>query len=230
MEGSVYRSQSDSKTSRFINKSNTLTGRVSSQNKSFLSKIHKRYPPPRQSTFDLFDTNCSFQTEHLKLTLIELSDEQLYIDIFTDENVTTYTGGQFTIQQAKLSFYRAIKAVSAVPVKYITWVVEEKNDGEKLGILTLTLLNNIASCGEFGLMFKPSFHSRGLGSEVVDALISIAFNTYQLKLLVSYTEKENTRAQHILKKYNFKPYQSDRLVAHTATGVYWSLVPRIDSQ
>lgn len=227
MESSLNGSVCGSDNSQILADSVDATRQNSTQFTSVI--LHKEYQGnPKQSSdqtsFGFTSNKPIFHSPRTRLKLLNSNDENIYTEIFTDESITIHTGGHVKLDSAKASFSRSLSAVEKTPVKYITWCVEEKSSNIKLGIATLTLISEVARCGEIGLMFKESCHCKGLGTEIVELLITIGFEYYKLKSLISYTEVANTRAQHVLKKFKFEQYQSEHLIPHTASGIFWRLL------
>jgi len=160
----------------------------------------------------------------IKLKLLNESHQNFYVDLFTDQDITQYTGGVLDKGSAQKNFKLSLEAIEKTPVDYITWVVEDSLTGNSIGLLTLVLHAEIIGCGEIGLICKKNFHGKGLGCEVVSKLIKIAFESYHLNTLVSFTLKENKCAQHILKKFNFTEYKNCVLTKPEESGIYWRLL------
>lgn len=193
-------------------------------NASFVKKSPLKQPEITQLTLPFYQQDAGIFSERLLLEPISIADEKFYMAIFTDKDITRFTGGTMTNKEANQAFKRALNANKSLPVKYITWIVKALNTKKRIGVATLTMVDSLQKCGEIGLMYQSKFQQKGFGCEVLNTLIHTGFNLFKLTSLISFTEDKNTRAQHVLKKYHFKPFESDKLIKHTDSGMYWQLI------
>jgi len=162
-----------------------------------------------------------FSSERLRIRPLQFRDKNFYIGLFTNKKVTKYTGGLFTSQQTRRNFINSLKALTVIPIQYFTWVVESKNREDYIGIITLVWHKNKMQIAEFGIMFTPQKHNQGYCCELTESFINHCFNILQLSTLYSFTLKENTTAQHILKKFNFTETKNVPFSQSAMDGLYW---------
>jgi len=175
---------------------------------------------PRPFTPDWKETH-QFSSERLLMSPLRYEDRKFYTELFTNQEVTKYTGGVLSNKQAEQNFINVLKALSVKPIKYFTWLVKEKNDKDTIGIITLIWHSHEKQQAEFGIMFTPKKHQQGYCCELIESFISYCFTTLQLLYLYSFTVHDNEVAQHILKKSNFTKIGKIPFKKHSLEGLYW---------
>jgi len=169
-------------------------------------------------------TKYQFSSERLVMKPLQYKDKQFYIELFTSKKVTKYTGGVISQKQAQQNFVNSLKAITAEPVQYLTWLVSTKNDKQNVGIMTLLWRDQQKQLAEFGVMFNPKQHNQGYCCESTKSFISYCFNTLKLPSLYSFTLNENVTSQHILKKLEFNKVVSVPFKQLVIGGLYWKKV------
>lgn len=165
----------------------------------------------------------NFVNRHIQLQLLTNSDADIYFKLFSDIQVTTHTGGIVKDQQLKQNFELAIVHNNRINSDYTTWVVRERNDMASIGIAVLTIHKAMPDYGELGVMLLPGFHNQGFGHEILRLMIKIVERQFCLLGLLCYTEESNTVAQHLLKQFEFEPFDSNKLPQHSKNGLFWRL-------
>ncbi|MEW6991176.1 GNAT family N-acetyltransferase [Colwelliaceae bacterium 6441] len=165
--------------------------------------------------------NESVKSHHLTIRLLTIDDKALFIKLFTDEQVTLYTGGKQAINKAAENFNQSLLALNKKPNTHITWVAQTPH--HKIGIATLTMLPHLPCYAEIGVMFTTENQRKGFGCQLFTQLLATAFNLYQLKAVVCFTENDNVQVEHILRKYGFEPFKNNRLNPPSSSGGYWRL-------
>jgi len=162
-----------------------------------------------------------FSSDRLLIRPLQFQDKTFYIGLFTNKKVTKYTGGLFTNQQTRRNFINSLKALSVIPIQYLTWVVKSKDSGDYIGIITLIWHENKKQLAEFGIMFTPHKHNQGYCCELTESLINHCFKILQLSTLYSFTLNKNLTAQHILKKFKFTETKKVPFSQPAMNGFYW---------
>ncbi|MFT5758013.1 MAG: ribosomal-protein-alanine N-acetyltransferase, partial [Alteromonadaceae bacterium] len=124
-----------------------------------------------------------FSSKRLLMKPIQYQDKNFYTELFTNENVTKYTGGVFTKQQVNKNFVNTLKALSAKPLQYLTWLVKEKSENDTIGIITLIWHNQQKQLAEFGVMLNAKNQNQGYCSELTQSFILYCFTTLKLPSL-----------------------------------------------
>jgi RimJ/RimL family protein N-acetyltransferase len=174
------------------------------------------------TTRNALSEHC-FDSKLLAIRPIRTEDENLYIDLFINEKVTTYTGGVLSYAQAKKAFHNSVNALTKLPIEYLTFVVTSKSSQTSIGILTLVWHNKQSDFAEFGVMFTLNNHNKGYCFELLNVFIARCFDQYKLTTLYSFTLAGNLPAQHILKKASFIKSASIPYKAIDLDGDYWAL-------
>jgi len=164
-----------------------------------------------------------FTSKQLLIRPLEKKDAILYEELFTDQEVTQYTGGIFSKKQVKTNFINSLKALEKQPIQYLTWIIETKVSHASIGIATLIWPTEQSNSAELGIMFSRKNHNQGYCCELVARLIQHCFTKYQLTSLYSFTLLNNHIAQHILKKFSFLKCEQGILPPPSNQGMYWKL-------
>jgi RimJ/RimL family protein N-acetyltransferase len=170
-----------------------------------------------------FSEQHNFSSEQLLIRPLEYRDSALYEELFTDQEITQYTGGIYSTKQVKVNFINSLKALKKQPIQYLTWVIETKYSQKSIGIATLIWPTEQSRCAEFGIMLNRNNHNQGYCCELVARLIQHCFAQYQLTSLYSFTLLNNHIAQHILKKFSFLQSERGILPPPSNQGIYWKL-------
>ena len=165
----------------------------------------------------------NFVNRHIQLQLLTADDAEIYFTLFQDSRVTTHTGGVQQEQELKQNFELAVAHNNQVNSDYMTWVIRERADMASIGIAILTVHKELPNYGELGVMLLSGFHNQGYGHEILRLMIKIVEKQFCLLGMLCYTEKSNGVAQHVLKQFQFKPYESETLPKHSENGVFWRL-------
>jgi len=162
-------------------------------------------------------------TENLLLRPIEPADKALYRDIFSDPEVTRYTGGAVIGERLNLGFNQSVEALKASPINYITWVVRTKKPEVGIGILNLTLHDRPCATAELGIMFKKAYQNKGFCCELLAMMVAYCFNQINLTSLYCFTMDDNKAVSHVLQKLNFEQLTVSPYEQPTSGGSYWGI-------
>ena len=164
-----------------------------------------------------------FSSENLFIRQIKECDKPIYKQLFTDPEITKYTGEVINEDQITTCFNKSINELSAIPVQYITWVVQIKESGESIGILNLALHNNSIHSGELEIILTKDYQNRGYGSELLERFINYFLIDKGISLLFCFALNENEAASHILSKFTFKKIKENTFEKSKLDGCYWVL-------
>jgi len=164
-----------------------------------------------------------FDSKLLSMRPPQYGDEDLYIKLFSNEKITTYTGGVLNYAKIKEAFNSSLHALTKLPIENLTWVVKTKANQDSIGILNLTWHDQQVSFAEVGVMLTLRNQNKGYCFELLTAFINHCFNQSKLTTLYSFTLSNNLPAQRVLQKVLFTktsslPYKSNGLDGH-----YWAL-------
>ena len=151
----------------------------------------------------------SFTTERLLISPINEQDKELYISLYTDENIMRYIDTPLSKEAAESAFSRTIKAIQKQKPSVITWTIVTLEDNKCIGIQALnwqrSQLNysKKANIPEIGIMLLPQAHKRLLAEEALGALVEYAFNHFSLNQINACFEKENIAMVRVAQKTGF---------------------------
>lgn len=182
--------------------------------------------PLKKSSNENIDTKNlveTFSSQNLVMKPIEENDKALYKDIFSDPDITKYTGGVLNEDQLTLCFTKSISELRVTPIGYITWVVQIKESKESIGILNLILHHDAMSSAEFGIMFTKAFHNKGFCCELLERFIKFCFTEMNIASLFSFTMDDNKPVSHILHKLDFEKQRVSPFEKPSVHGSYWGI-------
>jgi RimJ/RimL family protein N-acetyltransferase len=110
----------------------------------------------------------------------------------------------FTEEEAREELERRIARVRDAPETGIGLAVELAATGELLGDITLTLGSPEHRQAEIGFVFHPDHHGRGYATEAAEAMVALAFSTYDLHRVFGRLEARNTASARVLEKLGMR--------------------------
>ncbi|MEZ9237163.1 GNAT family N-acetyltransferase [Shewanella sp. 10N.286.52.A9] len=153
-----------------------------------------------------------FETERLKMRLLEVSDESLYISLYTDFKTMRCISSPFQIQKACSTFKTAINLNNAEQNTQLIWCIREKPADKALGIQSLTIKGDVA---EVGIILSRAAHGRGVPEESVKGLIEYGFKVLNLSVIEANSHYQNYATLRIIRKLGFKEsHYSDSFTRH----------------
>lgn len=140
-------------------------------------------------------------TSRLHLRKVKIEDTPQIFILRTDKTVNKYIRRvtQKNLDQAKLFVQGIID--DTVDRKVLYWVITIKD--EFIGTICLWNISERGKYGEVGYELLPAFHSIGIMSEALDAVINFAFE-YDFETIEAYTHRKNTASRKMLEKRGFE--------------------------
>ncbi|MCH9696118.1 MAG: GNAT family N-acetyltransferase [Gammaproteobacteria bacterium] len=160
--------------------------------------------------------NFEIRTDRLALIPLELSDRDILIELFTNEDVVEYAGEIMSDDQILRKLPQWIRRGGNGCLG--VWCVTERATGEKLGtgallpmpieeddtdwdlIVPGSMPNNDI---EVGFFLKPSAWGKGFATEICTALLRLAFDRSPLNEVFATYDFENAASQNVLLKCGF---------------------------
>ena len=99
---------------------------------------------------------------------------------------------------------RRIARVREAPETGAALAVELAATGELLGDVSLTLGSPEHRQAEIGFTFDPGHHGRGYATEAAEAVVSMAFSTYDLHRVYGRLEARNIASARVLEKLGMR--------------------------
>jgi len=160
--------------------------------------------------------NLLIQSKRLTLTPFDISDVDLAIKMFTDPEVSKYTGGAMEECEIRSEMLNWIKRGSNGVIGI--WCISDRCSGEKLGTVALLPMPvekdntdfSLVKRGqmpdgdvEIGYFLKRTAWGKGYATEACKRLLQAAFEESPLTGIVATFDKGNSASRHVLKKAGF---------------------------
>ncbi len=84
------------------------------------------------------------------------------------------------------------------------WAVVLPKTGRVIGKFSLFTINPDNRRAEIGYVLNRQFWGKGYGTEILDAMIALAFDTYQLHRLEADIDPDNAASLALLRKFGFR--------------------------
>ncbi|MDB5010634.1 MAG: family N-acetyltransferase [Mucilaginibacter sp.] len=141
------------------------------------------------------------QIPHLIVREFVPDDEQLHINLYTDERVTKYV--QRTEEETRANFSKALleyKEGSGLG----RWGIFNPADNDFIGVCILKPADSDPEKIELGYVLSYNYWGRGLATELTKALIAYGFKQKGITKICACTDPENHASQNVLLKAGFK--------------------------
>ena len=157
------------------------------------------------------------KTERLLLRPLNLEDQDLGIELFTDPDIMRYVGNLMTTEEVKAQMHDYVKRCAGGCVGI--WCVIDRNTSEKLGTGALlpmpvdeddTNWDLIEGPGipdgdiEIGYILKKSAWGKGFATEICKRLLAFAFTQTPLTQVVATLNDDNVNSRNVLLKSGLK--------------------------
>jgi RimJ/RimL family protein N-acetyltransferase len=182
---------------------------------------HLKNLPRKKETAHSLKISGIFSSKNLFIRPIKDCDEPIYRHLFTDPEITKYTGGVVNEDQITTCFNKSISELSAVPIQYLTWVVQAKDSEESIGILNVVLHDKPMHSAELGVMFTKDYQNQGYCCELLERFIDYFLVEKEISSLFCFSLDNNKAVTHILSKLAFKKIEPAPFEKPLSDGCYW---------
>ena len=143
-------------------------------------------------------------TQTPRLTIREFLPEELetYLQHFTDEEVCLYIPKRTTDE--RINIYKNALANYANSKITGTWGMFNKESGEFIGSCLLRPFNGEPKILEVGYSIDKKYWGQGIGTEMVEAMVTHSFADAAIDEVVAVTVSENIGSQRVLEKAGFR--------------------------
>lgn len=148
--------------------------------------------------------STKLDTERLKLTPIKLEDIDDVFHTMNCEktaNIISFLTWPMTKQQAAYWCERAVRGVEMQNEFF--FIARSKQDRSPVGCIAILLCDNSRE-GEVAYLVSENKQRQGFATEMLKAIIELAFNVLDLSKLIASTSFENPISQKILEKQGFQ--------------------------
>ncbi len=141
------------------------------------------------------------ETERLKLRAWQESDLQPFAELNADKDVMHYFPSVLTREQSDNLADKFQHLI--LDHGWGFWAVELKATGQFIGFTGLNTQPEqfiFSPCVEIGWRFAKQYWHQGYATEAAKACLKFAFETLQLKEVVSFTAVHNTASEHVMQR------------------------------
>ncbi len=138
------------------------------------------------------------QTPRFVIRNFNPEDEQVYMSLFDDEQVTVHLPNRSRKEiletfKTALTDYAENKALGR-------WGIFNNLDGEFIGLCLLRPFDNETTKVELGYVLNQEYWGKGIASEMAIIMVSYGFTRTHAKEIVAVTTLGNTGSQKVLEK------------------------------
>ena len=114
-----------------------------------------------------------------------------------------YVCEPLSIEETKERFEERIQPWNEKSDQWLCFAIEEICSGRKLGSIGLKITNHQAKIAEVGYLLKTEAHGKGIASEALKLVKSLAFTTINLNKLVATCSSNNIGSYKVLENSGF---------------------------
>jgi RimJ/RimL family protein N-acetyltransferase len=141
--------------------------------------------------------------EIIELLPFKDSDFEFFQKIITCPQMMEHVYDPLTYDEAKCSFQERLPPWKFESDKWRSFIITEITNGEKLGYISLRVVNHEAKIAEVGFMIKAGAQGKGIGSKALKLMKQYAFDTLMLNKLVAFCSVHNSGSYSLLEKEDF---------------------------
>uniref|UniRef100_A0A1S2LIM5 N-acetyltransferase domain-containing protein n=1 Tax=Anaerobacillus isosaccharinicus TaxID=1532552 RepID=A0A1S2LIM5_9BACI len=145
------------------------------------------------------------ETSRLHLREIKEEDfDEIHV-IKSDPEVVKYlTWGPSTKEQTRISIEKQISFQYEENRKIFVLAVVLKDTNKVIGNALFMVEDDDFEVAEIGYFVHSNYWNKGFGKEIVEGLLDLAFNSFQLHRIYARCDVENTGSVNILNKRGFR--------------------------
>lgn len=141
--------------------------------------------------------------EGIELFPFNHSDFELFMEIITCPQMMEHVYDPFTYDEAKSAFEERLQPWKFEGDKWLSFSITDIRNGEKLGYISLRVINHEAKVAEVGFMIKANAQGKGVGSKALKLIKQCAFDTLMLNKLFACCSVHNSGSIKLLEKEGF---------------------------
>ncbi len=135
-------------------------------------------------------------TQRTTLNKLDNEDSLFILELLNTDGWVKFIGDR-NIKNEKNALNYIEKINNDSTVTY--WVVQQKDTGDKLGIITLIKRAHLESF-DIGFAFLPQFANNGYAYEASDAVMNFIIESTDLKIILATTVPENKSSIRLIEK------------------------------
>ena len=130
---------------------------------------------------DSMPSTFAFETERLRMRLLQADDETLFLDLYTDAETMRHIGEPLSPERAARSFRKVLKTASASPPERIFLAILEKASQRPLGTCAIVQFDGGMTRAEVGIMLVSGARAQGYSKECMTGLVTWAFAIFPIE-------------------------------------------------
>ena len=149
----------------------------------------------------MFSTN--YRSSRLELTPLIIKDKNYYCSLMSNAICLKYIGHILTTEQAEERFLLLLNYNMQRPLTRLYLRVSLLATGEFIGIAAINQLNTEARSADIGRMLLPSWHGKGLGTELSQLLIDMLLKECGISFITKHIRDDNLAAIRSARRLGF---------------------------
>jgi len=141
--------------------------------------------------------------ESIELIPFKDSDFEFFQQTITCPQMMKHVYDPLTYDEAKCSFEARLPPWKFESDKWRSFIITKVTGGEKLGYISLRIVNHEAKIAEVGFMVKATAQGKGIGSKALKLMKHYAFDKLMLNKLVAFCSVDNSGSYSLLEKEGF---------------------------
>lgn len=132
------------------------------------------------------------QSDLLYLTPLTKDDFDLFVEIYTDPQLMEHVGPAFNLKATKELFNNCVNQIANEEPKYLFYVIKNKVNHEKLGLIGLLWNQPEKTSVELGVMIAKTYTSKGYAYKSLCLLMRYTFIEMNLQSIVLLSSINNS--------------------------------------
>lgn len=146
--------------------------------------------------------NPEIATNKIQLKIVEKSDAESLFKLRTDPQVSQFVIRDLNKTLADIEEFIDRKINNQDEILFST--IKTVPENELAGTICLWRIDWEKKYAEVGYELFPSFQGKGIMSDALKAILSLAFDQLEFEYLEAFTNKENLSSRKLLEKFGFE--------------------------
>lgn len=143
-------------------------------------------------------------TERLTLAPLNESDKALFIELCMSPEVMEHCYDPSTLEEAEAGFEAFAQPWDSNSHDWLCFGITETSSNEKVGNISVKILNHNDRIGEVGFLLSPRMQGKGFAFEALKRINDFAFEVLHLNKLIAICSTQNMGSIKLLEKSGFK--------------------------
>ena len=165
----------------------------------------------------------TFQTARLQARPLTTSDEDLFVQLYTDEETMRFIGAPLSPERARASFVSAVRGMSRDPIERLFLTMVEQQTGDAVGFCCLQNFDRERRRAEGGIMILPAARTHGYSKEIYIGLIPQVFARLPVDEIWVQFARDHLTTQRAITAIGFIPNEQADSRDGTSEKRIWSV-------